>query len=165
MTHQLPVDERHLYSESYLLDSLAVRLGGRAAELVVFDEGSTGAANDLASATELAIRMVKEFGLSPEVGPVGYPSGGPMFLGGGQEVQYRNYAEQTQHLIDKEVARLLREAEERAQKLLNENREHLDQLTALLLERETVDGESVYRIIGRPVPSGQPQVLKTTASG
>jgi cell division protease FtsH len=88
-----------------------------------------------------------------------------MFLGGGQEVQYRNYAEQTQHLIDKEVARLLREAEERAQKLLNENREHLDQLTALLLERETVDGESVYRIVGRPVPGGQPQVLKTTASG
>ncbi|HZA20251.1 MAG TPA: ATP-dependent zinc metalloprotease FtsH, partial [Actinomycetota bacterium] len=103
VTHQLPVDERHLYRESYLRDSLAVRLGGRAAELVVFSEASTGAANDLASATDLAIKMVTEFGLSPEVGPVGYPSGGPMFLPGGPEVRSRGYAEETQRLIDKEV--------------------------------------------------------------
>jgi cell division protease FtsH len=73
VTEQLPLVERHLYSEDYLNDSLAVRLGGRAAELVAFGQGSTGAANDLASATDLATKMVREFGLSPEIGPVGYP--------------------------------------------------------------------------------------------
>ncbi|MEA2783566.1 MAG: cell division protease FtsH [Rhodospirillaceae bacterium] len=162
VTHQLPLDERHLYSESYLRDSLAVRLGGRAAELVVFGEGSTGASNDLASATELATRMVREFGLSPEVGPVGYPSGGPMFLEGGPQVASRSYAEETQRLMDKEVARLLREAEERDLKLLSEHREYLDSLTELLLEHETIDGEAVYRIVGKPVPGGSPQVLTIT---
>src|SRR5260221_638676 len=83
VTEQLPLDERHLYGEDYLTDSLAVRLGGRAAELVEFGQGSTGAANDLASATDLAIKMVREFGLSPAFGPVGYPEGGSVFLGGG----------------------------------------------------------------------------------
>lgn len=104
VTEQLPIDERHLYSESYLRDSLAVRLGGRATELVVFGEGSTGASNDLTSATDLATRMVREFGPSDAIGPVGYPSGGPMFLGGGDQVRTRPYAEETQRLIDKEAA-------------------------------------------------------------
>ena len=84
VTEQLPLVERHLYSEEYLHQSLAVRLGGRAAELVKFNMGSTGASNDLASATDLATRMVREFGLSPALGPVGYPAGGSMFLGGGR---------------------------------------------------------------------------------
>ena len=165
VTHQLPLDERHLYRESYLHDSLAVRLGGRAAELVVFGEGSTGAANDLASATDLATKMVKEYGLSPELGPIGYPSGGPMFLGDGAQIQHRSYAEATQHLIDREVARLLREAEERARKLLAEHRDKLDQLVDLLLEHETVDGEAVYELVGRPMPGGHPQVLTASPDG
>ena len=81
VTEQLPLVEHHLYGEDYLNESLAVRLGGRAAELVVLGQGSTGAANDLASATDLAIKMVREFGLSSKLGPVGYPEGGSMFLG------------------------------------------------------------------------------------
>ncbi len=81
VTEQLPIDERHLYSEGYLKDSLAIRMGGRAAELVVFGETSTGAANDLAGATDLATRMVREFGMSPALGPVGFASGSPMYLG------------------------------------------------------------------------------------
>ncbi len=83
VTEQLPLVERHMYSESYLLDSLAVRLGGRAAELVAIGEGSTGASNDLAGATDLAVKMVREFGLSKTLGPIGYPEGGSQFLGGG----------------------------------------------------------------------------------
>ena len=83
VTEQLPLVERHMYGEDYLLDSLAVRLGGRASELVVLGQGSTGAANDLAGATDLAIKMVREFGLSPTLGPIGYPEGGSVFLGGG----------------------------------------------------------------------------------
>ena len=160
VTEQLPVDERHLYSQDYLNDSLAVRLGGRAAELVQFGQGSTGAANDLAGATDLATKMVREFGLSNALGPVGYPEGGSVFLGGGGPgLSSRPFAEATQATIDKEVARLLREAEERAVSLIQSHRPELGQLVSLLLEHETVDGEAVYRIVGRPVPERRPEEM------
>jgi cell division protease FtsH len=162
VTEQLPVDERHLYSEGYLKDSLTIRLGGRAAELLVFGEGSTGAANDLAGATDLATRMIREFGMSPTLGPVGFATGSPMYLGG-EEVRSRPYAEATQRVIDTEVAKLLREAEDRALGVLGEHRDALDKLTALLLERETVDGTDVDEILGR-VP-GRRQPVAATASG
>jgi len=155
VTEQLPLVERHLYGEDYLYDSLDVRLGGRAAELVVLGQGSTGAANDLASATELATKMVREFGLSPALGPVGYPSGGSVFLGGGGgALSSRPFAEQTQAAIDVEVSRMLREAEGRAVQLLTDHRDVLDGLVELLLATETVDGSKVYELAGRPVPDG-----------
>jgi cell division protease FtsH len=150
-TEQLPIDERHLYTEGYLKDSLAIRMGGRAAELLVFGEGSTGAANDLAGATDLATKMVREFGLSPELGPVGFASGSPMYLGS-EEVRSRPYAEATQRIVDQEVARLLGEAEQRALSTLGDHRDTLEALTALLLERETIDGSDLYRLLG-PIPS------------
>jgi cell division protease FtsH len=151
VTEQLPAVERHMYGEDYLYDSLAVRLGGRAAELVVLGQGSTGAGNDLAGATDLAVKMVREFGMSPVLGPVGYPEGGSVFLGGGGSgMSSRPFAESTQAAIDGEVSRLLREAEERAVNLLKTNRSELDSLVTLLLERETVDGSDVYRLAGRP---------------
>jgi cell division protease FtsH len=147
-THQLPEAERHLYSEDYLTDLLAVRLGGRAAELVVFGHGSTGAANDLAEATQLAVRMVREFGLSPALGPVGYSSDSPQYLGGPiQDGLRRPYSEETQRVVDEEVARLLREAEQRAVAMLNDHREELDWLAARLVEKETVDGSVVLEVL------------------
>src|SRR6266568_359626 len=154
VTEQLPLVERHLYGEDYLTQSLAVRLGGRAAELVELEQGSTGAANDLASATELATKMVREFGLSPALGPVGYPEGGSVFLGGGggQGLSSRPFAEATQAIIDGEVARLLREAEHAAVELIRSHRPELGRLVNLLLEKETVDGDEVYRIVGRKTP-------------
>jgi len=151
VTEQLPLVERHMYGEDYLYDSLAVRLGGRAAELVVLGQGSTGAGNDLAGATDLATKMVREFGMSSVLGPVGYPEGGSVFLGGGGPgMSSRPYAEATQAAIDGEVSKLLREAEERAIKLLQGHRAELDALVGLLLDRETVDGSDVYRLAGRP---------------
>ncbi len=151
VTEQLPLVERHMYGEDYLHDSLAVRLGGRAAELVVLGQGSTGAANDLAGATDLAIKMVREFGLSPTLGPIGYPEGGSVFLGGGgPPMSSRPFAEATQAEIDREVSNLLRQAEERATELLNGHRPQLDSLVSLLLEKETVDGSDVYRLLGLP---------------
>jgi len=152
VTEQLPLVERHLYSEDYLHQSLAVRLGGRAAELVKFGQGSTGASNDLASATDLATRMIREFGLSPALGPVGYPSGGSMFLGDGGAVSSRPYSENTQAEIDREVSRLLREAESQAVELLKGHESQLDQLSSLLLEQETVGGETVYELLGLKPP-------------
>ena len=165
VTEQLPLVERHMYGEDYLHDSLAVRLGGRAAELVVLGQGSTGAANDLAGATDLATKMVREFGLSKTLGPVGYPEGGSVFLGsGGPGMSSRPFAEATQAEIDREVAMLLREAEKRAIELLTEHRSVLDALTNLLLESETVDGSEVYRLAGLPDRSALPPSVATPAT-
>ena len=165
VTEQLPLVERHMYGEDYLHDSLAVRLGGRAAELVVLGQGSTGAANDLAGATDLATKMVREFGLSKTLGPVGYPEGGSVFLGsGGPGMSSRPFAEATQAEIDREVAMLLREAEKRAIELLTEHRSVLNALTDLLLEDETVDGSEVYRLAGLPDRSALPPSVATPAT-
>jgi cell division protease FtsH len=159
VTEQLPIDERHLYTEGYLKDSLAIRMGGRVAEAIVFGETSTGAANDLAGATDLATRMVREFGMSEALGPVGFASGSPMYLGS-EEVRSRPYAEATQRVVDQEVAELLRQAEERATRMLTEHRDALERLTELLLERETVDGTDVDEVLGR-IP-GQRQPIGAT---
>jgi cell division protease FtsH len=166
VTQQLPLFERHLYGEDYLKESLAVRLGGRSAELVELGQGSTGAANDLASATDLATKMVREFGLSAALGPVGYPEGGSVFLGGGGSgLSSRPFAEATQATIDAEVSRLLREAEETAISLIRSHHYELGQLVELLLEKETVDGAEVYRIVGRPVPERRLEELIVAPHG
>ena len=160
VTQQLPLVERHLYGEDYLRQTLEVRLGGRAAELVELGQGSTGAANDLAGATDLATKMVREFGLSAAIGPVGYPEGGSVFLGGGGPgMSSRPFAEATQAKIDGEVARLLREAETSALAQIRSHRDQLGRLVDLLLEQETVDGTAVYRIVGRPIPQHTPDDL------
>jgi len=158
VTEQLPVDERHLYSESYLMDSLAIRMGGRAAEQLVLGEGSTGASNDLAGATQLATRMIREYGMSPKLGPIGFASGSPAYLGD-QPVRTREYAEATQQVIDEEVERLLKEAAERASGLLQTHREALDRVVKLLLERETIEGadvEAAVRASGQTVSVAEP---------
>ncbi|HEU5023513.1 MAG TPA: ATP-dependent zinc metalloprotease FtsH [Spirillospora sp.] len=146
-TEQLPEAERHLYGEGYLTDLLAVRLGGRAAELVVFGQGSTGAADDLAGATRIATRMVREFGLSPALGPVGYSTGSPGFLGDAPDAARPPYSEATQRLVDEEVARLLRDAEQRATATLLAHRAALDRLASLLMDKETVDGSAVLDVL------------------
>jgi len=145
-TELLPADERRLYPESYLQDSLAVRMGGRAAEHLVLGEISSGAASDLAGATELATRMVREFGMSSVLGPVGLAPDGPTYLGH-QALSSRSYAEATQRVIDEEVARFLREAEQRATDLLRANMQALTELTRQLIEHETVDGNTVYELL------------------
>jgi cell division protease FtsH len=153
VTEQLPVVERHLYGEDYLYDMLAVTMGGRASELVVMGQGSTGAANDLAKATELATKMVREFGLSSALGPVGYPSGGSAFLGDGGSFSTRPFAESTQAEIDTEVSRMLRAAEEKAVGILTEHRDVLDKVVEHLLDKETIDGADIYALAHRPIPT------------
>jgi cell division protease FtsH len=164
VTEQLPEAERHLYSEAYLTDLLAVRLGGRAAELVVFGEGSSGAANDLAGATQIASRMVTEFGLSTTLGPVGYGTGRTDFLGQGtDDLLRRPYSEQTQRVIDREVAALLRQAEQRAVDLLRGHRGALDRLAALLIEQETVDGAEVQKVLDAEAADGHRPRVRVAA--
>jgi cell division protease FtsH len=142
-TETLPADDRRLYGENYLADTLAVRLGGRAAERLIRGEASTGAADDLASATALATQMVREYGLSDKLGPVSY-TGAP---GGHPALGQRGYSEHTQWLVDQEVAALLTSAETRARDLLTQHKQALTQLTAALLEQETVSGDQVRALV------------------
>jgi cell division protease FtsH len=163
VTEQLPEDERRIYPESYLLDSLTIRLGGRAAERLLLGQTSSGASNDLAGATQLATRMVREFGMSPRLGPVGFSEDGPQYLGA-QQLTTRQYAEETQRVIDEEVSRLLKDADDRAGALLESRRDALEQVVALLLERETVDGEDVERILGKVRAPGVAVVMDAEPS-
>jgi cell division protease FtsH len=163
VTEQLPEDERRIYPESYLLDSLTIRLGGRAAERLLLGQTSSGASNDLAGATQLATRMVREFGMSPRLGPVGFSEDGPQYLGA-QQLTTRQYAEETQRVIDEEVSRLLKDADDRAGALLESRRDALEQVVALLLERETVDGEDVERILKKVRAPGVAVVMDAEPS-
>jgi len=153
LTEMLPDDDRRLYGESYLADTLAVRLGGRAAERLIRGEASTGAADDLASATALATQMVQVFGLSNTIGPVSYagPDAGHPALA----IQ-RGYSEHTQWLIDQEVTALLTRAETRARDLLTRHKEALTRLTTILLEQETVTGDQVRALLHATSPAPLP---------
>ena len=162
VTEQLPVDERHLYSESYLHDSLAVRLGGRAAELVVFGEGSTGASNDLAGAPTWPRGWSGSSACADALGPVGLPVGRPDVPRRGDQVQQRG---RTPRRPSGSSTRRSPGCSARPRS----GRRSCWSTTVtsssaspdLLLEQETVDGEAVYEIVGRPVPGGHPQVLSS----
>jgi cell division protease FtsH len=157
VTQQLPVDEKHIYRQDYIEDSLVVRMGGRCAEELVFGVISTGANNDLVGSTELARKMVSEWGMSSRVGPMAWGSSGEVFLGE-DLIHTRNYSDETARVIDEEVERILREQEERCRLTLRAHRNGLDLVARALLEHETIDGSEVSRLIahgdGTPSPSG-----------
>ena len=155
VTEQLPEDERRIYPESYLRDQLAIRLAGRAAERLLLGETSSGASNDLAGATQVATSMVREFGMSERLGPIGFADEGPQYLGP-QQIVSRPYAEDTQRLIDEEVARLLNDADARAAALLDSRRDGLENVVASLLERESIDGDDVLATLGSTVRLPEP---------
>jgi len=154
VTQQLPLEERHIYPREVIEDSLAVRMGGRAAELLVYGDLSTGAANDLVGNTELARKMVREWGMSEELGPMAWGSQGMVFLGE-DLLHSRDYSEATARMVDAEVSRILRHQEERAIELLSRHRGGLDAVARALLERETLSGDEVAHMVdaayGRPV--------------
>ncbi|RME59052.1 MAG: ATP-dependent zinc metalloprotease FtsH, partial [Candidatus Dadabacteria bacterium] len=156
---QLPEDDKHTYSKEYWLDQLAVFFGGRAAETVVFGQVTTGAANDIERATDIARRMVCEWGMSEKLGPLQYVSKeGEVFLG--KEVgKPREYSEKTQEEIDAEVKRIIEDRYEAALKIIRENLDTLHRLAQAVLERETLDAEEIDAIVeGRELPA------KNTAS-
>jgi cell division protease FtsH len=146
VTQQLPVEERHIYKREYIADSLVVRLGGRVAEEIVFGHQSTGASNDLVGNTELARRMVREWGMSDRIGPMAWGSQGAVFLG--EDLMHtRDYSDETARVIDEEVERILRDEEERTRKVLTEHRAGLDAVASALLEKETLDGSEVAALV------------------
>jgi cell division protease FtsH len=146
VTQQLPVDEKHIYRQDYIEESLVVRMGGRCAEELVFGVISTGANNDLVGSTELARKMVSEWGMSSRVGPMAWSSSGEVFLGE-DLLHSRNYSDETARVIDEEVERILRDQEDRCRVTLREHRNGLDLVARALLEHETIDGSEVTRLI------------------
>jgi cell division protease FtsH len=146
VTQQLPLEERHIYPKEYIEDSLAVRMGGRVAEILVYGDLSTGANNDLVGNTELARKMVREWGMSDRVGPMAWGSQGMVFLG--EDLMHsRDYSDETSRVIDEEVARILREQEDRATVYLKRHKGGLDKVAAALLDNETIDGAEVSRLV------------------
>jgi cell division protease FtsH len=154
VTQQLPMEDKHIYGAEYIEDALCVRMGGRVAEQLVFGDLSTGASDDLVRNTELARKMVREWGMSERIGPMAWGSQGMVFLGE-DIMQSRDYSDETSRVVDEEVERILREQEDRATKLLTTHRAGLDAVAAALLETETVDGSEVKRLVdeanGSPV--------------
>jgi len=154
-TQQQPTEDRYLMTRSELLDRLAVLLGGRVAEELVFGEISTGAQNDLQRATDIARSMVTEYGMSDRLGLVTYErERRPMFLPE-SFAPSKAYSEEKAAEIDEEVARVMEEAHQRVRAILSERKKVLDDLAHLLLEKEMVPGEELRKMLDNPNPSPQ----------
>lgn len=167
VTMQMPMEEKHIHGKQQIEDSLCVRMGGRVAELIVYGDLSTGASNDLVGNTELARRMVREWGMSDKIGPMAWGSQGQVFLG--EDLMHtRDYSEDTSRVIDDEMEKILRAEETRAMELLNRHRGGLEAVAQALLNRETIDGAEVGRLVdeayGQPVhPEGKAEVPRLAA--
>ena len=146
VTMTLPEEDRYLLKKSYVEDELVKMLGGRMAEEIVYGEVSSGAADDLARATEMARKMVREWGMSDRVGPMAWRSHEQVFLGEDMG-RGRDYSDEMANLIDSEIEEILRHAEDRCRTLMNENRAKLDSLANALLKHETVDSDEVMQIL------------------
>ncbi len=146
VTQQLPIEDRHIYRRDYIEDMITVRMGGRIAEDLVFGMVSTGANDDLVRNTELARKMVREWGMSTRVGPMAWGSQGQVFLG--EDLMHtRDYSDETARVIDEEVESILREMEDRCRETLQEHRMGLDLVARALLEHESIDGAEVLRLV------------------
>ena len=147
ITQSLPIDDRHIYPKSYLLNKIAFALGGRIAELVVYKETSTGAANDLEKATEIARRMVCEWGMSDKIGPITIGKVEREIFLGRELGAHRNFSEETAREVDMEIKNIVSQQEKKVRKLMEENKDLLDKLVEKLLEKETLTGKEVEEII------------------
>jgi cell division protease FtsH len=165
MTMQRPLEDRYLMTEPELHDRLAILLGGRTAEELVFKQISTGAQNDLQVATEIAKAMVTEFGMSPKIGPLSFGQDGfrsaegrLLFPGQGPD-----FSEDMARVVDQEVARLVNEAHDRAREILTKDRDLLDRLAKVLMEREVLDGKELKEYLDGDVPIPTDEDLKVEA--
>jgi len=148
VTQQLPVDEKHTYPRKYLLNNIAILLGGRAAEELVLKEFTTGSGNDIERATNLARKMVCEWGMSDEMGPLSYGKKEEQIFLGREFATHKDYSEDTAVRIDKEVSRIVSEGYERAKQILSDHVGVLDALAAELLEKEVLNSTQIDQIIG-----------------
>src|SRR5205823_5572805 len=159
ITAYLPEEELHKYTKQSILSRLAMAYGGRVAEELVFgpEKVTTGAAQDIQHATDIARRMVTQYGMSDTIGPIAVGDREAEIFLGREVVQRREISERTAELVDTEVKRILGDAYERAKTVLLDHRDALDRLAATLLERETLDREEVEMVVaGKPLPPVPP---------
>jgi len=150
-TLKLPIEDRHLHSRSEFIDELAVLLSGYTAENIVFGELTTGASNDLQKATELAIKLVTQYGMSEKLGPRTFGSREEMVFLGREITTEKDYSEEVAAQIDKEVTKLIDNAHLAAQKILTERRKKLDQIAKVLIKKETIERKEFERLLKRKV--------------
>jgi cell division protease FtsH len=148
LTQQLPVDEKHTYHRQFLLNNIVILLGGRAAEKLVMNDYSTGAGNDIERATALARKMVCEWGMSDEMGPLSYGKKEEQIFLGREFATHKDYSEETAEKIDREVSGIVREGYEKAKNLLSDNIDVLHKLAQELLEKEVLNADEVNAIMG-----------------
>ena len=146
VTQTLP-EERHSFSKDYILDRICMALGGRVAEQLVFQQQTTGAANDLEVVTGLARRMVREWGMSDKVGPMAWQNNQQVFLGEDLMTGGREYSDDTARMMDEEINQILTTQEKRAVELLTTHRRGLDLVATALLDKETIDGSEVAELV------------------
>jgi len=146
-TMQTPLEDRYLMTRNELMGKLAVLLGGRSAEELTFGEITTGAQNDLEVATDIARRMVCEYGMSERLGSLTYGKREGMIFLGRDMGEDRNYSDQTAVAIDEEIRRIVQESHDRARAILTQHRERLKRLADTLLEKEVLDGDEAKRIV------------------
>lgn len=158
VTMQLPEADRHSYSKEYLLNNLMVLLAGRAAEEIIFDTITTGAGNDIERATNMARKMVCEWGMSEVIGPLSIGERGEEVFIGREWAHSKNFSEDTARIVDSEVKKLIEEAREKCQELLTNNLDTLHALATALLERETLTGDDIDLLIkGEELPPFIPE--------
>jgi cell division protease FtsH len=144
---QLPIEDKHSYSRESLLARIAVLMGGRAAEHLIFDTFTTGAGNDIERATDMARKMVCEWGMSDKMGPLSFGKKDESIFLGREMAMHKNFSEKIAEHIDDEIKRIVDEAYERALGLLRDNVENLHNLSVILIEKENLTGDQVDEII------------------
>jgi cell division protease FtsH len=147
ITQQLPIDERHTYSKSYLLDNITILLGGRVAEELVLNHKTTGAGNDIERATEIARKMVCEWGMSDRLGPLNYGKKEEHIFLGREIAQHRDFSETTAQEIDEELKKIVNDCFDRAKGILYDNMVALHAIANKLLEKEVLDGPEIEAVI------------------
>lgn len=153
VTMQMPEDDRHGYTRTFLENRLVVMMGGRVAEELIFNEITTGAGSDIEQATKMARKMVCEWGMSDAVGPMNIGDGGEEVFIGREWAQSRTFSEETARMVDAEIKRIIDDSRTRAVDLLNEHMDVLHRCAEALLERETIDGAELQLLVeGKPLP-------------
>jgi cell division protease FtsH len=147
LTQQLPLDDKHTYTKEYLIDTICVLMGGRIAEEIVLETQTTGASNDIERATEIARKMVCEYGMSETLGPLSFGKKEEEIFLGREITQHRDYSEETAKKIDVEVNNLISQNYKKTHTLIKENITSLNNLANALLERETLDGSEIDAIV------------------
>ena len=165
VTMQLPEDEKHTYPKNYLYNNLAIFMGGRVAEEICLGQMTTGAGNDIERATEMARKMVCEWGMSEKMGPLTYGSKEEQVFLGKDFSQQKNFSDQTAKLIDQEVKALVMGGYKKACEIITEHRDSLEKMALALLDRETLDGSEIKDIIDGKIPPADGQETKTKPEG